>query len=137
MHTARLIRLEETHHHGTFGALLLNSQLFCTTLEPADLLNRINVSSIPAQQYMCYRFSSEDHPDTFQVMNVPARTGILFHSGNTDDDTAGCILLGQYKEKFGYTKNHRMVYNSGDTFKMFMEVMDGQEKFHLTIKEEY
>lgn len=137
MYTARLIRLEETSNWGTFGVLIMGGKLFCTTLEPADLLNQTNISSIPAQQYSCYRYSSEKYPNTFQVMNVPGRSKILWHPGNTKDDTAGCILLGQYKAKLNYGMGNRMITNSGDTFKIFMDILDGKEKFHLTIKEHY
>ena len=132
--TARLIRLEENFQHGTFGILLIQAQVFCVTLEPADLQNLQNKSSIPAQQYTCNRYSSSKYPDTFQIMNVPERNCILFHSGNINEHTRGCIILGQY---FGKLKNNRAVLNSGKTFDTFMKIMNNVDKFHLTIVENY
>jgi len=127
-----LIRLEENERYGTFGVLKIDKQVFCCTLEPPDRENRPNISSIPVQQYLCRRYSSKRHPDTFQILNVPGRTYILFHSGNTARDTAGCPLLGS---EWGKLKTDRAVLNSGATFDRFMEVMKNQQVFHLTIIE--
>jgi len=134
MHTVRLIRLEENFIHGTFGVLIIDGVVFCCTLEPPDQLNQTSISSIPAQQYICERYKSTNHPNTFQVMNVPGRTKILFHAGNFLRNTEGCILLGQY---FGKLKNSRGTMNSGKTFERFMEIMEDVDKFHFTIKECY
>ncbi len=134
MHTLRLIRLEENFIYGTFGVLIIDSKVFCVTLEPPDELNKTSQSSIPAQQYTCSRYSSNKYPDTFQVMNVPGRTKILFHAGNFLKNTEGCILLAR---KFGVIGSGRAILNSGDTFKRFMGIMDGVDKFSLTIKECY
>jgi len=129
-----IIRLEENFKYGTFGVVKINKQVFSVCLEPADLENRRNVSSIPAQQYICQRYSSGRYPDTFQVMNVPDRDLILWHPGNTIKHTKGCVLLAQY---FGKLKGNRAVLNSGNTFNSFMKLMHGIDKFHLTVSENY
>ena len=36
------------------------------------------------------------HLGMIEVLNVPGFTDILFHCGNDDDDTAGCLLIGSY-----------------------------------------
>lgn len=133
MRILELIRLEETEL-GTLGVLKLDKSLFCCTLEPADLLNRVNMSSIPAQQYICLPRSSIKYGFTFEVSNVPGRTGILFHAGNTRGDTEGCILLG---EKFGKLQGNPAVLNSGETFKGFVRELRHEAQLHLTVKEEY
>ena len=132
--TVRLIRIEENFEFGTFGVLAINSEMFCLTLEPPSQENASNISSIPCQQYFCERYSSERYPSTYQVMNVPGRFNILFHSGNTKDDTAGCILCG---ETIGKLKHDRAILNSGRTFNRLMALMEPYDRFHLTIKEEY
>lgn len=129
-----LLRVEEHEDFGTFGVLRINKSAFCVTLEPADLLNAPNVSSIPAQQYMCRRHISPQFGETFQVCNVPGRTNVLFHAGNTAPDTHGCILLAS---NFGKLGERRAVLNSGSTFKNFMALMEGQIAFSLTVREVY
>ena len=38
---------------------------------------------------------AEIHQGMLQVLDVPGFEFILIHVGNTDDDTAGCLLVGQ------------------------------------------
>jgi len=136
--TVRLLRVEENFKFGTFGVFIVNSKMMCTTLEPADLENRKNVSSIPAQQYICERYSSEKYPDTFQIMNVPGRTRVLIHPGNTITHTNGCILLAQHVGLLNVGGAvSRGILNSGKTFRAFMALMSGADRFHLTIKEHF
>jgi hypothetical protein len=132
-----LIRLEDSPVYGTFGTLKINKETFCVTLEPPDLLNRVSVSSIPAKQYVCRRIISPRYGLTFQVLDVPGRTAILFHGGNTIMDTQGCILLGQYYGKLHVPTERRAVLNSGRTFGQFMERLAGVDEAHLTIRECY
>ena len=68
-------------------------------------------------------------------MNVPGRTHVNFHPGNSIVDTLGCPLLGEHYGKF--KTNERVILNSGKTFKKFMDIMKDYDTFHLTIKEEY
>ena len=128
-----LVRLEESEQ-GTFGVLKINKEVFCCTLEPKDEENAPSISSIPAQQYICRKYSSQRHPNTYEVTSVPDRTSVLFHKGNIDEHTQGCILLGQY---FGKLRGDRAVLNSGETFDEFIRRMDNAEELHLTIIEVY
>ena len=130
--TVRLVRLEESSQ-GTFGVLTICSQVFCVTLEPSDWLNERNISSIPAQQYQCIKIRSPQFGETFEIVDVPGRSDILFHAGNIIANTEGCVILAQY---FGKLYDDRAVRNSGATFKEFMEIMKDVSMFHLTIKEE-
>ena len=129
-----MVRLEENHDHGTFGILKINKMVFCVTLEPKDALNAPFVSSIPAQQYMCKRYSSVKYGQTWQIENVPQRLGILFHPGNVDEHTEGCIILAEH---FGKLQGDRAVLNSGVTFHKFMQLTKDSIKLSLTIREVY
>ena len=129
-----IIRLEENFKYGTFGIMKIDKQVFCVTLEPPDLLNEKMKSNIPAQQYECRRYRSRKYADTFQVMNVPGRDKILFHSGNIVEHTAGCILLAEH---FGKLYENRAVLNSGVTFDEFILRANFKKKLHLTITEHY
>jgi hypothetical protein len=128
-----LIRLEETGA-GTFGVLKVNKQVFCVTLEPGDLENRVGRSSIPAQQYNCRRVRSPEFGATYQVLGVPGRSGILFHPGNVGSDTSGCILLAEH---FGKVSGNRAILNSGKTFRQFIGMLEDFLYVHLTIREVY
>lgn len=129
-----IIRVEEHDSFGTFGILRINKSVFCVTLEPTDRENRPNMSSIPMQQYICFKHKSPKYGETFQVRKVPGRSNILFHSGNIAKHTKGCILLAQYWDKL---KGQRAVLNSGKTFQNFMHIMKDVKFFHLTIFEKY
>jgi hypothetical protein len=133
MRVLEIIRLEETDQ-GTIGVLKVDKVVCCFTLEPSDQLNAKSISSIPAQQYTCKLHQSPKHGLTYMVENVPGRDWILFHAGNVVAQTEGCILLG---DRVGKLKGNRAVLNSGDTFKQFMETMNGAERIHLTIQEKY
>ena len=130
----RINREATRHEFGTLGTLLVNNIPFCCTVEPPDKHNAKNISSIPAGQYTCRRYSSKKYPNAFEVMNVPDRTDVLFHAGNTKADTAGCILLGQYWAKL---LGNIAALNSGKTFKEFMVLMRDYKVFDLTINEVY
>lgn len=70
------------------------------TLELPYLNNRPNVSCIPEGKYKAvltqdrYSHSGMAIPLTLEVLDVPGRSGILFHIGNYLQDTQGCILVG-------------------------------------------
>lgn len=74
------------------------------------------------------------YPDTFEVTGVQGRSYILFHSGNVEGHTEGCILLG---EKIGKLREDRAILNSGKTFNNFIKELVLQDEFKLTIVEAY
>lgn len=129
-----LVRLEENFTYGTFGVLKVQKKVFCVTLEPADIENAKNISSIPAQQYMAWRKVSPKYGECFEIQNVPGRDHVLFHAGNIAANTEGCIIIAQHYGKLG---KNRAVLNSGETYKKFMSLMHGHNAFHLTVTEVY
>ena len=133
MKIVEIIRLEEDFNWGTFGVLKIDKKVFCVTLEPPDKLNVKNISSIPAQQYLCAPVVSPKYKETFEITNVPGRTHVLFHPGNTASHTKACVIVAQYWGRLG---ENRAVLNSGKTFKTFLTEMEFKP-FHLTITENY
>lgn len=133
MKIVELLRREESKQ-GTVGILSINKEIFGFTLEPPDQENKSDISSIPTGQYVCKPYTSKRWGTTWEVTDVTNRTYILFHPGNLVSHTAGCILLG---DKIKKLKGDRVALNSGATFKEFLELMEGEEEFHLTIREEY
>jgi len=129
-----ILRVEENYEHGTFGILKLQKSAFCWTLEPRDEENVNSISSIPVQQYICKRINSPKYGITFEITNVPGRTNVLFHWGNYDNNTKGCVLVGDKKATLGYRE---ALLNSKKTFELLIKELEGFDEFHLTIKESY
>lgn len=129
-----LIRLEENFQYGTFGVLKINKEVFCVTLENPDIENKQFVSSVPAQQYLCKRIMSPKYGECFEIQNVPDRDHCLLHPGNIVEHTEGCVIVASH---YGKLKENRAVLNSGNTYKKFMERLEGYHEFHLTIIEVY
>ena len=67
---------------------------------------------------------------TFEITDVPGHTGILFHMGNYNKDSDGCVLLG---EEAVPTSEPTMVTNSVVTFNSFMASQSGVDTFQLVV----
>ena len=127
---AELLRLEKGEQ-GTFGVLRLDGTVFCVTLDPPDRGNQHNVSCIPDGVFLCRRVESPRFGTTYQVMEVPDREHILFHTGNLVTDTQGCILLGR---NYGWLEGERGVLQSSSAFKDFMAGLAGEPGFALSVR---
>ena len=103
---------------GTFGVLQWDDARapFAVTCEDHWRWNQVGKSCIPAGSYMCGPNLSPSHGKTFGVFGVSDRTHILFHKGNTHEDTEGCILIG---EQFQFLGGVEAVLASGQAFKEF------------------
>jgi hypothetical protein len=66
----------------------------------------------------------------YQVCDVPDRSHILIHAGNTNEDTHGCILLGLM---YGTLGTETAVISSRAAFANFMTSMIGVEQAELEI----
>lgn len=68
------------------------------TLELPWRGNQPNVSCIPQGLYdvVPHGWNGEavKYKQVYRVLDVPDRSGILFHAGNIPADTQGCILVG-------------------------------------------
>lgn len=115
---------------GTFGVLRYGAVPFVLTLERPWLDNQQRVSCIPAGRYRCARVRSPGFGNTFEVMQVPDRTHILFHRGNTVSETEGCILIGK---EFSGTWDKPMLVASDRGYLEFMKLMDGVQVFDLNV----
>lgn len=65
--------------------------------------------------------------ETFEITGVPGHTNILFHSGNFNSDSAGCVLLGM--ARIGNSE----ITSSKIAFQKFMEEMTGIDSFELEV----
>jgi hypothetical protein len=85
----------------TIGELNVDGKFECYTLE--DMVRPVKVkgmTAIPAGSYeVVVTFSERFQRLLPLLLNVPGFDGVRIHTGNTDLDTEGCILVGKAKKK--------------------------------------
>jgi len=86
-------------------------------------------SCIPAGTYYCEKVNSPKFGKVYGLKDVPDRSHILIHAGNTPKDSIGCILLG--KTTSGTTM---FVGNSKMALAEFHNLLNN-EPFTLVIKD--
>ena len=116
----------------TIGALFIDDKFECFTLE--DEKREVKVKGetrIPAGTYKLgirdvggfhMRYSSKfgrDHKGMIQVLDVPNFEYILIHIGNTEDDTAGCLLVGETADVSGIIGRSTPAYK-----KLYSKIID-------------
>jgi|SRR3990167_8593168 len=90
------------------GKLLVDGAFMCYTLEDEPRAKKVKgETAIPAGTYVVTlrtegrnhekykKLYPEMHEGMLWVVDVPGFEYILIHQGNTDDDTAGCLLVGE------------------------------------------
>ena len=119
----------------TIGKLYINGTYFCDTLEDTDrgladtmqvneiLANKLKgITAIPTGKYdVILTFSPRFKRVLPLLLNVKGFEGIRIHPGNTAEDTEGCLLVGENKEK-------GKVLNSRATFEKLMSILLSCEK---------
>lgn len=69
---------------------------------------------------------------TFEIMDVPGHWGILFHVGNYNKDSEGCVLVGT---GIGNTsKKGLMLTASKQAFAKFLDLLKDCDEFTLTVE---
>lgn len=119
--------------YGVFGVLLDdNNTQIAVTLEHAYSNGQGGFQpKIPDGTYTCQRGTHilsgmSNTFETFEIQNVPGHTGILFHWGNYNNDSEGCVLLGT-------DLGTCMITDSRDAFARFMNLMEGVDTFSLRV----
>ena len=139
----------------TIGLLYINGVFFCNTIEDTDrgLSDKMKLSDIEkikidgktaiptgsytitidiqspkySKSYYWYSYNKGYMP---RLMNVKGFSGVLIHTGNSEKESNGCIIVGENKEK------GRLI-NSKDTFKRLYKILkdckNNKEEVTLTI----
>lgn len=105
---------------GTFGVLVKDNIPLCVTCEDPWKDNAIGESCIPAGTYHCLPHNGTRYKDVWRLMNVPNRSAILIHAGNTIADTKGCILVGRH---FGELGGYPAVLSSRNALQELRQVL--------------
>ena len=97
----------------TIGKMYVDGEYFCDTLEDTDRglkrdmslselkeLKEYGRTAIPTGEYvLTAEYSNRFKKVLPLIHNVPAFEGVRIHSGNTHEDTEGCILVGKNRAK--------------------------------------
>lgn len=105
----------------------------CYTLEDKKVDTSKSNNCIPAGKYKVVLTYSPKFKRLLPLVLVEGRDGIRIHSGNTDQDTTGCILVGE-AIKGNYLGGSRVAL--AWLMHYLNQAVDNQEDICLTIKEE-
>ena len=97
----------------TIGRLYVNGEFLCNTIEDVDRKLNQNMSAteiqkikveaetaIPTGTYaLRVSMSPKFKRELVEIVNVPAFSGIRIHRGNTERDSAGCLIVGENTAK--------------------------------------
>lgn len=130
----------------TIGKLYIDGEYFCDTIEdvvrdlpencpntsrwiPCECKEKIYArTAIPAGTYkVTMEYSPRFQRKLPYLHDVPHFLGILIHSGNTDADSGGCIIVGCNKVK-------GKVLESRVTLEALIKRIEGQKTITLTIE---
>lgn len=90
------------------------------------------IVKIPRGRYRCVRtWYNRGGYETFEVTGVIGHSRLLFHSGNVELDSEGCILVGR---RFGYLGGFLAVLDSHDGYRDFMHLVGGRPTFDLLVR---
>lgn len=137
----------------TIGKLFIDDKYFCDTIEDTDRgLNQsmsvatINSKKVPHKtaiptgtykitlDVVSPRLSKKDFyiknankGRVPRILNVPGFEGVLIHTGNTQDDSSGCLIVGQNKVV-------GKVINSANTFIELYKMLQKAKDITITIE---
>lgn len=134
-----LLTRTEKNKHNTIGILSIDGIFFCNTLEDTDRglkqtdsiehIEDVKVfgeTAIPTGTYkvdmntVSPKFKDKEWAKPYEgklprLVDVPGFEGVLIHIGNSEQNSLGCVLVG---EKYG-----DKLINSTKTFKQLMNVL--------------
>lgn len=134
----KLKRIERAPE-GIFSELLdSNGQQIAVCLERAYSVDSENWNpKIPNGVFRCNRGNHrlprmKNTFETFEITGIKGHYGLLFHVGNFNHDSDGCVLLGEtiVTRKDGM----KFISQSRATFEKFMKLQVGRDEFTITVE---
>jgi hypothetical protein len=118
----------------TIGRLYADDVYICDTLEDKVRPDGVKIAgetAIPYGKYLSgLTYSAKFQKYLPEIFDVPHFTGIRIHSGNTAEDTQGCILVGKNKEVGKVLESQKTMEMS---MKLYKEVQDKNEPVGIEI----
>jgi hypothetical protein len=120
-------RLYKTEN-STIGEMLIDGVFECFTLEDKERPIKIKgETAIPKGTYRVIINESNRFKRLLPLLiDVPNFEGVRIHSGNSNHDTEGCILVGQ-------TRNKNYIGQSRKAFDKLFKKMQAAKNITLTI----
>lgn len=140
----------------TIGKLYVDGKYICDTIEDKDrgLTNTASIAeiakkkvkhqtAIPTGTYTVTlkvkspKYSTKPYFVNYcgaympRLLNVPGFEGVLIHTGNTADDSSGCIIVG-YNTQVGKVLNSKKAFEV--LYPILKNASDRGEKITITIK---
>lgn len=130
-----LLKRQQRTASGIFSILSTEAgeQIACC-LEHAYYTGAATYSpKIPNGTFNCVRgmhrlHNMVDDFETFEITDVVGHDDLLFHWGNYNKDSEGCILLGD-----SFALGMTMITKSRETFAEFMKLQENVQSFTLTV----
>lgn len=129
------------------GQMLVDGVYVCHTLEDEPRVKKVKgETAIPAGTYVVTlrheggfhekyaKLYPEMHQGMLWIRDVPGFEFILIHQGNTDDDTAGCVLVGEDLVEIGgehLLRNSAVAYRK--LYPMVAEALQRGEPVSITL----
>jgi hypothetical protein len=112
----------------TLGKLYIDGVFFCYVVEDKVRKEKIKaVTAIPYGRYKVIVNMSNRFKKLMPLLiDVPFFEGVRIHSGNTAEDSEGCLIVGMVRTENG-------VGMSRVAFAKLMEKLKGQNNIYITI----
>ena len=123
------LKREIISNKAVLGSLELESKEIAKTLENPWLNNQPFISCIPLGEYIVKTYSSNKYPNVWELQDVEGRSYILIHSGNVEEHTQGCILVGR---KWGFLGENIAVLDSRNTLEKLRSILDDEFLLNIT-----
>lgn len=112
---------------GCFSVLLWDGRPFAVSVERTFENGR---PVITQNEYKCTRSTYiKGGYEAFEI-HVPGHTRILFHKGNVEEDSVGCVIVAG---SFGVVRGRTAVLDARTGFGGLMELTAGLAEFYMVV----
>jgi hypothetical protein len=137
--TLHLLRLT-SNQSNTLSLLYIDGDFFAFV--PEDAYHETKVpgeTRIPVGKYRVdLTYSPRFNRNMWEVLQVPGYSGVRFHTGNSSDDTEGCIMPGlgvdlQFNGRYVASRSREAM---GQLDSRLQSAKDADEQIWLTVSDE-